>query len=553
LRRSHAVILGLVTIYLIAVSLRLLPTLQTGLLYTYDSWEDAGRVLPALKTGFFPKILPHGPLFYIFMLQWCLVSGMTVFETFLWSTPFLSSTLVFSVFLLTRGITGNIHAGLFASLFAATSSFLLHWTATPVPEAIGLTYIIFIILLLYQTISKSSSRYLLMFVVCYLAAVLTHHLTPFLFLTGLSVLGVYAFFTKRRDWWRLLPLLLALSLIPTTFVWWDLAIADWTIGVMERILLVASPLLAFALAVVVILLLGIFYVADRMDSFPLSEGRELIFASSVAGVTALLLLVATVSLAGQTNFDLPLGYVFIYGASHMGLIYFPTWLGFVLYFNREVEPWKRVFSLSWCLGTYSINALLTFASFWFVISYRTFSFLILVGLPLLGQGYSHLSKIGLPRWRPIQGIAIAYLAVLLVPLAFPSAGLAFGSDEFYKDSEYLTATWIDEHTVGQTILDSDHRMGKLLRYATGHFTWLGNESSWIGGVTQTAKTKPMPSSIEYLIITSTMIDHLVTDGVEQQGRPVTPGIMEYLNSSPTIDRIYSSDHTMTYRNRRYSP
>ncbi len=544
------VVLGLFTIYLVAVGLRLLPTFETGLPYTYDSWEDAGRIVPALRSGFFPRILPHGPLFYVLVLQWCVLSGMSVFEAFLWLIPFLSSTLVLSVFLLTREVTGDERAGFYSSLFAATASFLLHWTSTPVPESVGLTYIIFIIYLLYRTISDEDPRHLLMLALSYLAVVLAHHLTPLLFLTGLSILALDALISRKKGW-KLITLYMFLSFVPATLIWWNLAIADWTIGVIGRILSVASPMFALGAVGVGLFFAAILYVANRKGCFPLSGGRELAFAVSLAGSTACLLLVAVAFLSTQTNFNLPMGYVLIYGASHMALIYFPTWLGFVLFFNRNQEPWRRIFSLSWCLGTYSVDLLLAFASFWFVISYRTFSFLILVGLPLLGYGYSFLSRLGNPRWRPVQGVVIAYLAILLVPLAFPSARLAFGSDEFYKSSEYRSAVWMNDHILGETMLDSDHRMGKLLRYVTGQFVWLGNESSWLGEVTQSGEITLVSPSLEYLVITSTMVEYLVTDGVERQGKPVTPRIMRYLVSSGYIDLIYSSDHVSIFRNGRH--
>lgn len=547
MRRSHAVVLGLFILYLVAVGLRLLPTLETGLMYTYDSWEDAGRIVPALKSGFFPTILPHGPLFYVLVLQWCVISGMSVFQAFLWLIPFISSTLVLSVFLLTRKMTGDEHAGFYSSLFAATASFLLHWTSTPVPEAVGLTYIIFIVYLLYRTISDEDSRDLLMLVLSYFAAVLAHNLTPLLFLAGLSILGLDALISRKKGW-KLVPLYMFLSFVPATLIWWNLAIADWTIGVIERMLSVASPMLALGAVGVGLFFVAILYVVNRKECLPLSGGRELAFALALAGSTACLLLVVVVFLSMQTNFNLPLGYVFIYGASHMALIYFPAWLGFVLFFNRNREPWKRMFSLSWCLGAYSVDLLLVFASFWVVIIYRTFSFLILVGLPLLGYGYSFLSRLGSPRWRPVQGVAIAYLAILLVPLAFPSASLAFGSDEFYKTSEYWSAVWMKGHLLGETMLDSDHRMGKMLRYVTGQFAWLGNESSWIAEVTQSGEITVISPSLEYLVITSTMVEYLVTDGVEQQGKPVTPRIMHYLVSSSYINLIYSSAYVSIFRN-----
>ena len=545
--------LGLIVLYIAAVSLRLLPTVETGLLYGFDSWEDASRVIPPLRTGFFSRILPHGPLFYVLMLQWCIVSGMSVFDAFLWFTPFLSSVLILPVFLLSRELIGDDRAGLYSSLFAATSSFLLHFTTTSVPEAVGLTYIIFIIYLLYSTMVRRSLRHLLMLILSYIGVVLTHHLTPFLFLVGLSILGLDALITRKRGWGRL-PFYLALFSVPSTFIWWNWAIADWTIGMMGRILTTTSLLLVFSVVAAGFFFLTLFtVVADRMERFPFSKDRELKLAASIAGVTAFLLLAGFVVLATQTNYSLPMDYVLIYGGSHMAFLYFPTWLGFVLFFNQTREPWKRMFSLSWCLGAYSVDLLLACASYWFVISYRTFSFLILGGLPLLGYGYSYLSRLGHSRWRPAQGVAIAYLAILLVPLAFPSASIAFGNEEFYKAPEYHSAVWMRDHIVEDTELDSDHRMGKLLRYVTGQFVWLGNESSWIGNVTQTGETVAIDPSLEYLVITSTMIEYLAVDGVQYQGKPVTPQILYYLYSSPYVNLIHSSDHSEIYRNGRYNP
>ncbi len=551
MRRSRALMLGLLVLYLVAVGLRLLPTIETGLLYGFDSWEDASRVVPALRSGFFPRILPHGPLFYVLMLQWCVVSGMNVFEAFLWFIPFVSSVLILPVFLLSRELVGDDRAGLYSSLFAATASFLLHFTATSVPEAVGLTYIVFILYLLYRTIVRRCLRHLVMLTLSYIGAVLTHHFTPFLFLVGLSILGFDALITRKKGWGRL-PLYLALFSIPSTFAWWNWAIADWTIGMMGRVLTATSLLLVFGVVSIGLSFFAAFtVVADRRECFPFSKGKEFRLSVAIAGTTAFILLSGFAVLATQTNYSLPIDYLLIYGGSHMVFLYFPTWLGFILFFNRNREPWKRMFSLSWCLGAYAVDLLLACASYWFAVSYRTFSFLILGGLPLLGYGYSSLSRIGHPRWRPMQGVAIAYLAILLVPLAFPSGGMAFGNEEFYKTPEYYAATWIGDHLVGETMLDSDHRMGKLLRYVTGQFVWLGNESSWIGIVTQTGETIVIDPSLEYIVVTSTMIEYLAVDGIQYQGKPVTPRILHYLYSSPYVNLIHSTNHSEIYRNGRH--
>jgi hypothetical protein len=284
---------------------------------------------------------------------------------------------------------------------------------------------------------------------------------------------------------------------------------------------------------------------------PILPHREAVTGAVMALTFTISLSIIIFILAALTPYSLPLMYVPYYIIPFVVVDFFPALVGLLTILNWTEVRWKRMFAMVWVAAPVASIFFLTSASYWFVLSYRHASFILLGGFPLVGLGYLRLSQLGHYRWRPIQGIVFAYMAILLVFSAFPSPEFAFGHEEAYYRPELSAATWAGEHFLKTNSIDSDHRMGVLLRYTTGQFVWLGNASSWVGNVSQTGVVSPIGSSLQYLVITNSMIQYSVTDGVEQEGKPLPVSALRFLDSASSINKIYSSAIVAIYQNQHY--
>ncbi|MEM2851234.1 MAG: glycosyltransferase family 39 protein [Candidatus Bathyarchaeia archaeon] len=536
-------------IYGIAVFVRLLPAVQFGYPYAYDVWEDIGRVASILTYGHPKMTLPHGPLFYFLLSGVCLIFGADLLTAFTYFIPFTTSLVIVTIFLLTKRFTGDSRAGLYAALISATGGIFAHWTGLCVPEALGLVFAAYVIYLLFIVMDRGGLREGFLLLIFLTVTLLTHHMTTFLLLLSIIVLSLVIIFSRPKGFNLWVPVILSIVFILTAFAWWEFSVSPWTIAVMRLIIEAASNMIwvgVILAAIPVVFTLGIV-----LKWKPILPHHEAVAGAVMTLTFTICLSIIIFILAALTPYSFPLIYVAYYIIPFVVVDFFPALVGLLTILNRTEALWKRMFAMAWVAAPVASVFFLTSASYWFVLSYRHVSFILLGGFPLVGLGYLRLSQLGHYRWRPIQGIVFAYMAILLVFSAFPSPEYAFGHEEAYYRPELSAANWAGGHFLKGNSIDSDHRMGVLLRYTTGQFVWLGNASSWVGNVSQTGVVSPVGSSLQYLVITDSMVHYSVTDGVEQEGKPLPASALHFLDSTSSINRIYSSAIVAIYQNRHY--
>lgn len=148
----------------------------------------------------------------------------------------------------------------------------------------------------------------------------------------------------------------------------------------------------------------------------------------------------------------------------------------------------------------------------------------------------------------MQGFVIAYIAILLAYIAFPPPQLLFEHNEAYYPSELYAARWVANYVNQTSVIDSDHRMGVVLRYTTNCPVFLGNESSWLGRVSESKVINPVNPALEYIVITESMTRYAVTGDWSRAPNPLPSEAIRFLNNSPDTNRIYSSTGVTIYKN-----
>jgi len=90
-------------------------------------------------------------------------------------------------------------------------------------------------------------------------------------------------------------------------------------------------------------------------------------------------------------------------------------------------------------------------------------------------------------------------------------------------------------------------MGVVLRFTTGQRVYLGNETSWLGEVSQTGFVTQINETIKYIVITDSMLKDSVVGGFLKESRPLPKVAANYLNHKASILRVYSSGIVTIYQ------
>jgi len=555
--RAQAVKVSLGATFFTALLIRSIPGLSTGVPYNYDSWEALGIVSFTLKAGYLPYIPPHGPNFYSMTILLSALLGVSEVDVFAYAMPLISSSSVLFTFLLARRLTGDSAAAVYSSLFAAVMGVFVHQTGISVPEALGLTYASLALPLLYDVMfSGGVSKTLLLLMSCG-AILLTHHLTTFFTLLGLVILSVLVLAGLRRFEPRLLaPVVLTTVAALIVVGWWFLGIPGTTILFFRLIFETTArmPVLSFALASAVVLyFVLIVFQWNRVARPPFDMNmRGLILRGGILSGTAFVIVLYLIEFLVPTVSTYQLGpdYVLFYVVPYLVCVLFPVILGLYFLFDRCRDSFRRAFAVVWCAAPITSSFFLLAASQWLLIGYRSLAFLLLGGFPLVGLGLAELVKAQNVRWRLTQGYAIAYICLLLAYTAFPPPSLLFGHNEAYSRSEVSAAYWAGEFFDRRVVVDSDHRMGVLLRYTTMQRVVLGNETSWLGNVSQAGSVGDVQPTLGYIVVTDSMLVYAVTGDWTTMPKPLPREAVMYLDGSPSLNRVFSSTTVTIYRNLR---
>ena len=193
--RIPGIPLLLVIIFTFICAIRLIPYFTNSIPLGYDSgiykyimelYSDSTPVLPESSLPYWIKrMVPQG--FPVFVDNLHLVSGLSAVQFIQGFSAFLSATIVFPVFILTRKLFGT-RAGLIAAiLYAVSSTQLTVFTAVYLKNMMGL------ILLLFAIYALEKRKYLLL--VLMYAGLGMFHRPEFLLLSLILI----PYFIKNRD------------------------------------------------------------------------------------------------------------------------------------------------------------------------------------------------------------------------------------------------------------------------------------------------------------------------------------------------------------------
>lgn len=555
--RDQTVKVSLGAAYLTALLVRSIPGLSTGLPYNYDTWEALGVVSHALRTGYLPYIPPHGPHFYSMTIIFSALLDVSEVDVFAYVMPLVSSFSVLFVFLLAKRLTDDSSAAVYASLFTAVVGVFVHQTGICIPEALGLTYVSLALPLLWDVMFRGGGAKTVLLLMSCGAILLTHHLTTFFTLLGLMILSAFVLVSLRGFKPQLLtPVVLAAAGILIVVGWWFLGIPGTTIFFFRLIFGTTARMsaLSFVLASVVVLYFAliVFQWSRVAHPPPDMSMRGLALRGAMISIVAcaLIALLAEFLVPSISSYQLGPDHVLFYVVPYVVCVLFPVIVGLYFLFDRWRDGFRRSFAVVWCAAPITSGFFLFAASQWLLLGYRSLAFLLLGGFPLVGLGVAELVKAVNVRWRLTQGYVLAYVCLLLVYTAFPPPSLLFGHNEAYTRSETSAAEWAGELFDKGAVVDSDHRMGVLLRYTTRQGVVLGNETSWLGAVSQSGAVGGMQPALGYVVVTESMLVDGVTGDWSVMPRLLPCEALAYLDGSGSLDRIFSSTTVTVYKNLR---
>lgn len=537
----------LLLIYLSALGVRLLPAIYLGLPYGYDFWEELGSITSMVRNGYFRAVPPQGPMFYLLLVGGHLLLGVSVLKMFTYFVPFASSAGVLFVYLFTKKIS-NQNSALLAALMAATAGIFVHQTTLPVPESLGLTFLALFIYLLYDMMVKGGFPRFFLLVLVSIAIVFTHHLTTFFLLLTMALLCPVVFASKSRNLRTFAPLILLSTFLLFTLLWWLVGVPvvpvffEYIFEASANSWVFGATLAALCLFLGYRVLFGWrrFSTYFTGKEFKISAIITLTFAAGFAiAIFALLPLAIQYRLSPLYQIYYILPYAFI--------LLFPGLAGLFIYYSRATETWNRFYPIVWIIAPLASACFLIASSNWGALSYRHLAFIFLGAFPLVGCGYYFLCRTGDVKLRLTKGVFIAYAALLIGLLSFPPPQLLVGLNEAYYFPEVQAANWTANHVPPPTTFDSDHRMGVILRFTTGQRVYLGNETSWLGEVSQIGFVTPINQTIKYIVITDSMLKDSVVGGFLKESRPLPQAAVDYLNHKASISRVYSSGVVTIYQ------
>jgi hypothetical protein len=549
--RLTKVTLSLIFTYLIALLLRLLPGFNYNLPYGYSSWTHLGAVKLLLETGSLDQVSPVGAPFYLLTVSVCFVFGMPPLFVFVYVMPFITSTIVFPVYFVTKRLTDNRVSGLYAALFAAGSGFFVHEAAIWTPQALAILLAAFCILLCVDAIEKFSMKKFFLLFLIFIATCFTHPITAMFLLLGFILLCPMILYFKEK-WGELgliTPLLFTLISVfsfTTILVYFTDGFRVDFLSFMFDLKFGAADYLfgsIFAFAFSMLLYISAYcWRKIATNSFRTALKISLKFTILIFTVLSLIIIS---SKFGQLKIDYV--YAVPYILPYIAILIFPAFIGLSFLFADRSREWKRLFSQVWFVAPFVGCSLLVFSSQWLMFGYYAVPFILLGIFPLVGVGYTVFSKLFNSKMKVFQACVFAYLLCFLAFSAYPQATSTLGNNDAYYPSEYDIINWLATYAKAGTIVDADTRMASMLSL-TSKVEVTERGESWLWSISQSNLKTSVNPKIELIIITDSMVKYSVTDWLTDIGKPLPEGVVRTLDNLTCLNLIYSSDHISIYRN-----
>jgi len=506
--------------------------MSTGLPYNYSSWVYLQQIRHALQHGFFRNIF-----------DFFKINGNTVFSSILrknitiisYVAPLLCSFVIYPVYFLTKNITEDHGTSIIAAILAAVSGTFANQTNHLSSESIALLITAFIAFFSYGAITKKNSKKLVFLLLSCSLLSFFNQFASFLVQCAFGIIIIISVLSKLKlTIHTFLPFIFMIT-IQFFKILFDPISTHLTIN-----------MIGGSLAVLLFFVIMIFIFKWRpKPKFMLRRG--VMWSGSVTIIIAFLITLYATSLAPFNQLNDVLISLSFHLIPYSIILVFPGLIGGYMHLSKTENALNRLFTIIWCV-TPLILGFAVFVPDLPMLDFNLSNYLLLGSFPLIGIGLSTLLSSGEKKWKPVKGFVTSYFLLTLTIMSFPLAIQMFNHNQFYYLPEVNAANWASMHIPIQTVIDSDYRMGVLLRcFIEDSQIKLGDESSWLREVSDSELIHPLRDTIEYVVITDTMLIH----GLVKQGFwlpiPLPPDVVEYLENSPKIDRIYSNGEVTIYK------
>ncbi|MEM2088240.1 MAG: hypothetical protein QXF52_06140 [Thermoproteota archaeon] len=539
---------SLVIVFLMAVLLRLVPSIKYGLPYGFDIYEFVSRVFVLNEEGFVS--LPHGPLFYYIQLVILKAVGYDLFIKILtFLEPIVFSFFILPLYFISKQFKTPGNRPVYTLLYAATVNLLVHQVGgVIIPEGLG---ILFYGLSIFFTMKAVMGDWRWMFPAMFsgFLTAMSHHLSVFqliLFFASLFLSYLY-YYLRHEKTSRLLHLLILIFanivlLIASSVSVWSLMGEEENMLKLLFMMVLGNRFLPFLLVagavIFPIITVEVAKFLKRYEKFTFKKTFILILAVGLLGPSVLTVVFRPDSLSTILWFTVPVSLGFLPFAIH----------GLIQYYKKG-SLYETVFFLA-PLMIFMVEAslLLSLDSYRWLI-YRIPTFVVFFAIPLAGYGLScYSSELNSIEKEYLAGMIISYFILSLAFTSYPKPEFAYGVNESINWSEIaLTEDAYRYSLEFDAGIDTDNRLGVILMFLSHRKAcWVGNITSWFLPsnswlVNVSLSGEPYYPKEDMLILVSNSMREIfggkVLNLVTKSSGSLSEEVMEYLNNSPGIDRL----------------
>jgi hypothetical protein len=538
----------LISVFSIALLLRMIPPLKYGLPYGFDVYEFVSRVFVLNEEG--SVSMPHGPLFYYLQL---VVLKTVSYDMFMKILTFVEP-LVFAFFILppyfvSKQLKTEGNKPVYTLLYLAVTNLFVHQVGgVVIPEGLGILFYGLSILFSMRALTRSW-RWMLPAMLSSFLTAMSHHLSAFqltLFFSSLFLSYLYYYLKQEKtdSLLRLLVLMfstIVLLLASSAYVW---SLAGEEENMLRLILnMVLEKPFLLLLIMVIMFLFPIVTVktAGFVKKYPKFTFIKTFMSVLLVGMlipVALTLMLHPDALPTILWFTVPISLGFLPFTIH----------GFIQYCKKSSQYDSLFFTARLIVFMIEASALLSLGDYR-VLIHRIPTFIMFFAAPLAGYGLSCFSsELRSMEKEYLAGMMIAYFIFSLASTSYPKPEFTYGIKESISYSELKLAEDAYSYSLlFNSKIDTDTRLGALLMFVsrrnafwTGNLTsWFLPSNSWLVNVSVSGETYPVEKDV-LIVISNAMMEAYsgrVVNLITKPSGPLRKEAIDYLNNSPGIDRL----------------
>ncbi|MEM1557369.1 MAG: hypothetical protein QXT26_01590 [Thermoproteota archaeon] len=547
-----------ILVFMLAVLLRITPSLKYGLPYGFDIYEFVSRVFVLNEGNSVP--LPHGPLFYYLQLAILRVFGYNIFVNILiFLEPIIFTFFILPPYFISKGFKTAENEPLYTLLYLTALNLLVHQIGgVIIPEGLGLFFFGLTVFFVRKAFDDWKWAYPTM-VTSFLTA-MSHHLSVFqliLFLASLflSYLYYYVRYEKIINLLRMLVLTSSATLLLLVS-----SVSVWSfLGEEENMLRLLLTIVTHIRILPFILLAGAFsfpIITVEFARFVKKHGkfafRNVFISMILIGVvipTALTIILFPIALSTVLWFAAPISFGFLPFAVY----------GIIQYCKKNPLFDSLFFTAPLTLFMIEAFLLLSLENY-NVLIHRLPTFIIYFATPLAGYGLSCFSN-GLNSLKKeyLASMVIAYFIFSLAATSFPKPEYAYGVKESISYSEIKLAEDAYNYSMRFNVkIDTDTRLGAVLMFVSNRkANWMGNltswftpSNSWLVNVSLTGEPYLFEKDVIIMVSNSMRETYYgrVINLITKPSGPLNDKVVNYLNNYPGIDRLEDVQEGALYMN-----